>query len=72
METKSGDSKGVEELSGKLIENATGIQSQKQTGLPPPSTPVSDPDEDDLDDLDGQSIYQDIHSVLMSFCRYAR
>jgi len=62
MESKPGDSEGLAEASGKALEKeTTAVPVSKDPApaeVPKPNNPISteevpDPDEDDLDDLDG-------------------
>ncbi len=63
MESKPGDLEGLAEASGKAMEkDTTAVPIPKDpasTEIPKPNAPVPtedvpDPEEDDLDDLDGQ------------------
>jgi peroxin-19 len=64
METKPGDLEGLAEASGKAIEKESDpapVPDDPASEVPKPKDPVPtkdvpDPDEDDLDDLDGQSL----------------
>lgn len=56
MEKKLGDLEGLAESSGKALERETANEAPKNPA-PEVSTEVPDPDEDDLDDLDGQYIH---------------
>jgi peroxin-19 len=53
MEKEPGDLESLVEASGKAME--TESSSTPNTKDPAPKEEVPDPDEDDLDDLDGQS-----------------
>jgi hypothetical protein len=55
METKPGDSEGLFQTTEKSLKTATKeVESTpKANGLAPSAEEVPDPDEDDLDDLDG-------------------
>jgi peroxin-19 len=63
MESKPGDLEGLAEASGKAMEKGTTAvpipKDPASTETPKPNAPVPtkdvpDPEEDDLDDLDGQ------------------
>ena len=66
MESKPGDLEGLAEASGKAMEtDTTAVPIPKdpaseapkpKEGSPVPTKDVPDPDEDDLDDLDGESL----------------
>lgn len=52
MESKPGDLEGLAESSGKAIKKETTVSAQ-ESKAPACTEDVPDPDEDDLDDLDG-------------------
>jgi hypothetical protein len=61
METKPGDLEGLAKSSGKAVEKEAEATStpkdpapKQESTAPLPTEDVPDPDEDDLDDLDGQ------------------
>jgi peroxin-19 len=61
METRPGDLEGLATASGKAVEKEAESTtkpkdpaSKEETKAPIPTEDVPDPDEDDLDDLDGQ------------------
>jgi hypothetical protein len=55
METKPGDSEGLSQTTEKSLDTATKEvePTPKANGPAPSAEEVPDPDEDDLDDLDG-------------------
>ena len=64
MEKKPGDLEGLAEASGKAMEKESdpapvadpaSETPKPKEGSPVPTKDVPDPDEDDLDDLDGES-----------------
>jgi hypothetical protein len=80
MEKLPGDSEGLAESSGKAVEKeAEGASTTKdptsvEVTEPKDHAPmeaVPDPDEDDLDDLDGQ-LYANLRVHILTTSRYAR
>lgn len=56
MENKPGDLEGLADATGKAVERESATTAAQ---IPPPTAAVADapdPDEDDLDDLDGQCL----------------
>jgi hypothetical protein len=54
METKAGDLEGLVKSSTTTMENEKKTSSASESLNAPPAESVPDPDEDDLDDLDGK------------------
>lgn len=71
METKPGDLEGLAAASGKAIQNASKSLNEEATSS---HDAFPDPDEDDLDDLDGWTSSNKLPytRAIADRCRYAR